>query len=113
MAFTEAARAVPISAGSRVSALNRIAAIRREVFKEDSTAELHRFFDEMRDVRDPLHKENRRALGAILYLANIPAARHDVDFSELTIAEQAALIAAMNQLRAVVSLFPRRLSMPN
>ncbi len=113
MAFTEAARAVPMSAGARVNGLNRIAAIRRDVFKEDSTADLRRFFDDMKDARDPLYKENRRAVGAILYLANLPAARHDVEFSELTTAEQAALIAAMNQLRAVVSLFPRQLSMPN
>ncbi|MBL3081707.1 DUF5347 family protein, partial [Klebsiella pneumoniae] len=39
--------------------------------------------------------------------------RHCVEFSELTSDEVTALIGVMNHLRAVVSLFPKRLAMPN
>ncbi|EPE7955276.1 DUF5347 family protein, partial [Klebsiella pneumoniae] len=43
----------------------------------------------------------------------IPADRHNVNMNELTTDEKRELIKAMNHFRAVVSLFPKRLSMPN
>ncbi|MEI4895924.1 DUF5347 family protein, partial [Klebsiella pneumoniae] len=46
-------------------------------------------------------------------LAKIPAARHELELSELTTDEKKAFITAMNHFRAVVSLFPKRLTMPN
>ncbi|MCM8075652.1 DUF5347 domain-containing protein, partial [Enterobacter hormaechei] len=61
----------------------------------------------------PQFEENNRALAAIFFLAKIPAARHELQLSELTTDEKKALITAMNHFRAVVSLFPKRLTMPN
>lgn len=101
-----------LTAGQRVSALNHLAVIRSQ-FGGNSEKELSRFFNDMRDVRDSNYQENKRTLGAILFLANIGKDRHDVDFSELTTDEKAALIRAMNQLKAVVSLFPKRLALSN
>ena len=101
-----------LTAGQRVSALNHLAVIRSQ-FGVYSEKELSRFFNDMRDVRDSNYQENKRTLSAILFLANIGNTRHDVDFSELTTDEKTALIRAMNQLKAVVSLFPKRLALSN
>ncbi|WP_329800130.1 DUF5347 family protein, partial [Klebsiella pneumoniae] len=56
---------------------------------------------------------NERALAAIFFMAKIPADRHNVNMNELTTDEKRELIKAMNHFRAVVSLFPKRLTMPN
>ena len=101
-----------LTAGQRVSALNHIALIRSQ-FGGNSEKELSRFFKDMRDHIDINYHENKRVLSAILFLANIGKDRHDVDFSELNTYEKAALIRAMNHLKAVVSLFPKRLALPN
>ncbi|WP_228295430.1 DUF5347 family protein, partial [Klebsiella pneumoniae] len=71
------------------------------------------FLSDMRDQRDINHKQNERALAAIFFMAKIPADRHNVNMNELTTDEKRELIKAMNHFRAVVSLFPKRLSMPN
>lgn len=108
----EAARAtVPLSVGARVTGLNHVAELRAR-YGGDSSRELTRFMAQMRDRRDPCFEQNSRALAAIFYLAKLPAARHGCDINELTTEETRALIQAMNQLRAVVSLFPERLTMP-
>lgn len=101
-----------LTAGQRVSALNHIALIRSQ-FGGNSEKELSRFFKDMRDHIDSNYHENKRVLSAILFLANIGKDRHDVDFSELTTDEKAALIRAMNHLKAVVSLFPKKLALSN
>ena len=108
----EAARAsVPLSVGARLNGLNHIAELRAR-YGNDSGKELARFMAEMRDKRDPCFEENGRALAAIFFLARLPVARHECDISELTTEEKKALINAMNHFRAVVSLFPERLTMP-
>ena len=100
----EAARAsVPLSVGARLNGLNHIAELRAR-YGNDSGKEL--------DKRDPCFEENGRALAAIFFLARLPVARHECDISELTTEEKKALINAMNHFRAVVSLFPERLTMP-
>ncbi|AJR01981.1 DUF5347 family protein [Hafnia paralvei] len=113
MANTEAARTVQINAGDRFKGLNHVAAIRGKLFGDDGGKDLQRFILNMRDTTDACYLDNKRGLGAIFYLAKIPADRHDVEFSELTSAEIKALICAMNQLKAIVSLFPKCLAMPN
>ncbi|MCU6339320.1 MULTISPECIES: DUF5347 domain-containing protein [Enterobacter] len=108
----EAARArVPLSVGARLSGLNHIAELRAR-YGSDSGKELARFMTDMRDKRDPFFEENSRALAALFFLARLPVARHECDISELTTEEKRALITAMNHFRAVVSLFPERLTMP-
>ncbi|MNV04805.1 hypothetical protein D3C71_951130 [compost metagenome] len=78
-----------------------------------NSKELESFFDTLRETHAPLYQDNRRVLAAIFFLAKIPAARHELQFNSLTGDEKKALISAMNHLRAVVSLIPKRLSMPN
>lgn len=104
---------VPMTAGERVKGLSHIANIRTKVLGESCGDELKRFMSDMRDKRDMYVERNKRALGAIFFLANIKSERHECDFDELTSDEKYALINAMNHFRAVVSLFPKKLSLPN
>ncbi len=111
MAIEAVASTAPLRAGERLAGLNHISELRARYWG-DSWKELELFFDDMRDKRDPQAEENNRALAAILFLAKIPAARHELELNELTTEEKKALISAMNHFRAVVSLFPKRLTMP-
>ena len=113
MAIKGAAATVPLSPGERLEGLNHIAELRAKVFGLNIESELARFISDMRNPRDINHKQNERALAAIFYMAKIPAERHSVNVSELTTDEKRELIKAMNHFRAVVSLFPNRLAMPN
>jgi hypothetical protein len=101
-----------MNAGQRASALNHISALRTMMYG-DCSHELKRFIEDMRNKHDHQAEQNGRALSAILFLANISKERHGVDFSELTSDEKTALIGAMNHLKAVVSLFPKNLTLPN
>jgi len=112
MAIEAVSATVPLKAGARMAGLNHIAEIRGR-FWGDSWKEVEQFVANMRDTRDTQHEDNERALAAIFFLAKIPAARHELKLSELTTDEKKALISAMNHFRAVVSLFPKRLTMPN
>ncbi|CZW47097.1 DUF5347 family protein [Enterobacter hormaechei] len=110
MAFKAEDITVNMSAGQRASALNHISALRSALYG-DCNKELNRFINEMRGKRDEKYELNNRALGALFFLANISKERHGVEFSELTSDEIDALIGAMNHLRAVVSLFPKKLTL--
>ncbi|HBM2986922.1 DUF5347 domain-containing protein [Klebsiella oxytoca] len=112
MAIEAVELSAPLTAGERLAGLNHIAELRARYWG-DSWKEVERFIDDMRDKRDPQFEENSRAMAAIFFLAKIPTARHELELSELTTEEKKALITAMNHFRAVVSLFPRRLTMPN
>lgn len=113
MAIEAEAALAEIKAGARVAGLNHVAELRSKLWGSDCGKDISRFMDDMRDVRDCNYHENKRALSAIFYLANIKTDRHELDFSELTTDERNALIRAMNHFRAVVSLFPKRLTLPN
>ncbi|MGK3135023.1 DUF5347 family protein [Pantoea trifolii] len=104
---------VELSAGQRVAALNHVALLRAQFKGGDSEKDLTRFFDSMRDVRDSNYQDNKRALCAIFFLANIGKDRHNADLNELSTNEKTAVIRAMNQLKAVVSLFPKRMTLSN
>lgn len=113
MAIEGDSATVPLSPGHRLDGLNHIAELRAKVFGLNIESELERFISDMRNQRDINHKQNERALAAIFFMAKIPAERHSVKVSELTTDEKRKLIKAMNHFRAVVSLFPKRLTMPN
>lgn len=113
MAIEGAAATVPLSPGQRLEGLNSVAELRANVFGLNIEPELERFIKDMRDLRDINHKQNERALAAIFFMAKIPAERHGVNISDLTTDEKRELVKAMNHFRAVVSLFPKRLTMPN
>lgn len=113
MAINGAAATVPLSPGERLNGLNHIAELRAKVFGLNIESELERFIKDIRDPRDINYERNKRALAAIFFIAKIPAERHSISINELTTDEKRELIKAMNHFRAVVSLFPRRLTMPN
>ncbi|MBW6023063.1 DUF5347 domain-containing protein [Klebsiella pneumoniae] len=113
MAIEGDSATVPLSPGHRLDGLNHIAELRAKVFGLNIEPEMKRFISDMRDQRDINHKQNERALAAIFFMAKIPADRHNVNMNELTTDEKRELIKAMNHFRAVVSLFPKRLTMPN
>lgn len=113
MAIEGKSIAVELSAGQRVNGLNHIAAIRAQLWGDKCGNELKRFIADMRDKRDAQYEQNKRALSAIFYLANIKSERHDIEFDGLTSNEKNALISAMNHFRAVVSLFPKKLTLLN
>jgi len=113
MAIEGKSISVQLNAGQRSSALNHIAALRSQLWGDCCGDELKRFLVDMRDKRDGQYEQNKRALGAIFYLANIRSERHETKYDELTSDEKNALISAMNHFRAVVSLFPKRLTLPN
>jgi len=102
-----------LTAGQRASALNHVALIRAQLMGGNCEKDMARFFSEMRDVTDSNYQDNKRALSAIMFLANIGKDRHAAEFSELTTEEKTALIRAMNNLKAVVSLFPKRMTLSN
>jgi len=111
MAIHAVSATAPLQAGARLAGLNHVAELRARHWGEN-WKEVERFVAQMRDQRDPQHKENSRALAAIFFLAKIPATRHEFEIDTLTCDEKKALITAMNHFRAVVSLFPKRLTMP-
>lgn len=113
MAIEAEQYSVQMNTGERVKGLSHIASIRTNIFGESCGNELKRFMSDMRDKRDMYFERNKRALAAIFFLANIKSERHECDFDELTSDEKYALINAMNHFRAVVSLFPKKLSLPN
>lgn len=113
MAIEGTAATVPLSPGERLGGLNHIAELRAKVFGLNIEPELERFIKDMRNPRDVNNKQNERALAAIFFMAKIPAERHSVNISDLTTDEKRELIKAMNIIRTVVSLFPKRLAMPN
>ncbi|EIW9357426.1 TPA: hypothetical protein MF120_08165 [Klebsiella pneumoniae] len=113
MAIEGDSATVPLSPGKRLEGLNHIAELRAKVFGLNIESELERFINDMRNPRDINHKQNERVLAAIFFMAKISADRHNVNMNEPTTDEKRELIKAMNHFRAVVSLFPKRLTMPN
>ena len=113
MAIEGAAATVPLRPGERLNGLSHIAELRAKVYGLNIESELERFIKDMRDPRDINSEQNKRALAAIFFMAKIPAERHSISINELTTDEKRELIKAMNHFRAVVSLFPIRLTMPN
>ncbi|WP_029687008.1 DUF5347 family protein [Tatumella saanichensis] len=113
MAIEGTAAVVPLSPGKRLDAFNHIAELRAKLFSLNIDSELERFIKDMRDPHDINNKQNERALTALLFMAKIPAGRHSVKISDLTTDEKRGLVKAMNHFRAVVSLFPKRLAMPD
>ncbi|WP_039057027.1 DUF5347 family protein [Enterobacter sp. Bisph1] len=111
MAITSPAAHVPLNTSQRLSGLNHIAEIRCRLWG-DNWNEVARFIEALRDKRDEYAEENNRALAAIFFLARVPSARQALAPNALTLEEKRAVIAAMNHFRAVVSQFPKRLTMP-
>lgn len=98
--------------GDRAKSLNYIAGLRSSFLKIDSNKEILDFFDVLNDRNDIFYSENKRALSAIFFMAGINKQRHHLNFNKLTDDEKSKLIKAMNHFRAVVSLFPKHLALP-
>ncbi|ADU69574.1 DUF5347 family protein [Pantoea sp. At-9b] len=104
---------VELTTSQRVAALNHVALLRAQLMGGNCEKDVARFIAEMRDVTDCNYQDNKRALSAIFFLANIGKDRHSANFTDLTADERNALIRAMNHLKAVVSLFPKRMTLSN
>ncbi|WP_297200197.1 DUF5347 family protein [uncultured Pluralibacter sp.] len=100
-----------LNLGQRTRGLDRITQLRAELWHDDGR-DLKKFFAAVRDRRDPLYDQNSRTLSALLFLAGIPVSRHALSPEAFSAEEKASLILAMNQFRAMVSLFPKRLALP-
>ena len=74
--------------------------------------ELKLFFFDMRDRFDKYHKENKKFLGFILYMAEISKERHDLKFEDFKTEEMFAIIKAMIHIKAVTARFPKKLALP-
>ncbi|MDC9593784.1 DUF5347 family protein [Xenorhabdus sp. IM139775] len=110
MANTEKEKFTQINLGQRLEGLNHLSRI-RAIYWGENEKELNRFLADMRDKTDRYYEENKRALSAIFYLANIPRIRHDSEFNHFTQKEKQALIRAMNHIKVVVSQFPKYLTL--
>ncbi|MGC0849175.1 DUF5347 family protein [Pantoea agglomerans pv. betae] len=104
---------VELTAGQRVAALNHVALLRAQLMGGNCEKDVARFIAEMRDVTDNNYQDNKRALSAIFFLANIGKDRHSANFTDLTNEERNALIRAMNHLKVVVSFFPKHMTLSN
>lgn len=104
-------RAFPIPISKRVEGLNHIAKLRSERFGIENK-ELESFFKEMRDRFDPMHQENKKFLGVILYMANIEKERHDCDYNDFSSKEIFNIVKAINYIRAISAILPKHLVLP-
>ena len=102
---------VELTTGQRVAALNHVALLRAQLMGGDCEKDVARFIAEMRDVTDSDYQDNNRVLSAIFFLTHIGKDRHSADFTDLTTDERNALIRAINHLKAVVSLYPKRMTL--
>lgn len=103
----------PLMPGERARGLQYIAELRAKVFRLNPEPEIERFLSDMRNKRDINYSENIRTLSAVFFMARIPAERHGLTLSELTSDEKKNLINAMGHFRAMVSVFPRSIALPN
>lgn len=110
-------RAVSYSLDEKIDGMNRAAKVRGALFIKNGSingkeinAGMTVFLKEMRCRTNNRARENSRVLSAIFFLAGIDKAKHDSDFKSLNEDEQIRLIEAMNQIKAVTSIFPTDLA---
>lgn len=103
MANTEEARAVPLTLKERQHGLQHVAEIWSLLPSKKHQGVIPALINEMGET-DPKMK------GAIYYLADIPKARHGLEFKELLPQEQRNLVDALNRWRASTSLLPERIT---
>ncbi|HGY2835152.1 TPA: DUF5347 family protein [Morganella morganii] len=110
-------RAVIYSLDEKINGLNRAAKVRGKLFENKDHINgkkinhgMDVFLKEMRCSSNNRERENKRVLSAIFFLAEIEKQKHELDFCELNEDEQLRLIEAINQIKAVASIFPTDLA---
>lgn len=110
-------RQVSYSLDEKINGLNCTAKVRGKLFdKKDCVngkkinAGMNIFLKEMRSMSNNRERDNGRVLSAIFFLAEIDKTKHSVEFDELSEDEQIRLIEAINQIKAVTSIFPTDLA---
>ncbi|HEK2745631.1 DUF5347 domain-containing protein [Proteus mirabilis] len=104
-------RAFHIPIADRVDGLNHTSKLNSLHFGLQNE-ELKRFFFDMRDPFDNCHKENKKFLGVVLYMAGIEKERHDLKFEDFKTEEVFDIIKAINHIKAVTALLPKKLALP-
>ncbi|WP_313686340.1 DUF5347 family protein [Pantoea sp.] len=72
------------ASSKHVAALNHVALLRAQLMGGNYENDVPRFIADMRDMTDNNFQDNRRALSAIFFLANISKDRHSTNFADLT-----------------------------
>lgn len=110
-------RQVSYSLDEKINGLNRTAKVRGKLFdKKDCVngkkinAGMNVFLKEIRSTSNNRERDNGRVLNAIFFLAEIDKTKHSLEFDELSEDEQIRLIEAINQMKAVTSIFPTDLA---
>lgn len=110
-------RAIPFSLDEKITNLNKAALVRGGLFKYQEKINgkvinqgIRQFIKEMKQPINNGEHDNSRVLSLIFFLAEVPQGRHKLEFDELTKDEQIRLIHAINQLKAVASIFPKDLA---
>lgn len=110
-------RVVSYSLDEKIDGMNRAAKVRGKLFENKDRIngkKINRgmdvFLKEMRCSSNNRERENKRVLSAIFFLAEIEKQKHELDFCELNEYEQLRLIEAINQIKAVASIFPTDLA---
>lgn len=104
-------RILGVSISRRVSGLNSAAQLRSK-YRGLQNKELKDFFFDMRDRFDSCYEENKKFLGVILYMANIPKERHNLKFEDFKTSEIFEIIKAMNHIKVITALLPKHLALP-
>ncbi|PHM73689.1 DUF5347 family protein [Xenorhabdus kozodoii] len=113
MANTEPCRAVALTLDEKIDGLNKSAALRAKFFVDkNSNSQLADFIETMRDRTNNRVRNNERMLHLIFHLAGIDKSRFDIRFNEFTPDEIRSLILAINQLKALASILPDKLILP-
>lgn len=68
------------------------------------------FIKELRLQSNNKVRNNKRVLSMIFFLAEIEKEKHGFNFKQLTHDEQVRFIEAINQIKAVASIFPTDLA---
>ncbi|WP_338804825.1 DUF5347 family protein [Xenorhabdus griffiniae] len=111
MANTEPYRAVSMTLDEKIDGLNKSAELRAKYFSDDNR-ELAEMIEYLRDRTNNRTRNNEQLLHLIFNLAGFDKSRYEVKFHQLTNNEQRSLILAMNQLKALASILPDKLVMP-
>ncbi|MDL4385810.1 hypothetical protein B9P84_18170 [Citrobacter braakii] len=110
-------RQVLYSLDEKINGLNCTAKVRGKLFEKkdcvngkEINAGMTVFLKEMRSTINNRERDNGRVLNAIFFLAEIDKKKHNSEFDELSEDEQISLIEAINQIKAVTSIFPTDLA---
>ncbi|HBL6943165.1 TPA: DUF5347 domain-containing protein [Morganella morganii] len=106
-------RAVSMTIDEKIDGMNIAAKMRANLFQiqgKPLNAGMGDFMKELRSHSNNKVRNNNRVLSMIFFLAEIEKEKHGLKFEQLTHNEQVRFIEAINQIKAVASIFPTDLA---